>query len=109
MEVFGSVVEAGRQRPSGLWLDGPHDMATHMKTTVEISDALLAEAKALAERDSTTLRALIEVGLRHVVAESKMRKRRIPPRIVTFQGEGLRPEVGSFEDMLDLTYAGRGG
>jgi hypothetical protein len=38
-----------------------------MKTTVEISEPLLAEAKALAAREGTTLRALIERGLRELI------------------------------------------
>jgi hypothetical protein len=34
-----------------------------MKTTVEISDSLLREARKLARREGTTLRALVEQGL----------------------------------------------
>ena len=38
-----------------------------MKTTVEISDALLKEARRVAARRNVTLRTLIEEGLRQVV------------------------------------------
>jgi hypothetical protein len=38
-----------------------------MKTTIEISDALFEAAKALAARRGTTLRALVEDGLRTVI------------------------------------------
>jgi len=45
-----------------------------MKTTVDIDDALLEEAKRLAARARTTLRALIEEGLRRVVNERRKAK-----------------------------------
>lgn len=38
-----------------------------MKTTIDISDALLDDARAAAARCSTTLRALVEEGLREVL------------------------------------------
>jgi hypothetical protein len=42
-------------------------MGTHMKTTVDIADSLLAEAKQTAAQRNTTLRALIEEGLELVL------------------------------------------
>ena len=40
-----------------------------MKTTVNLPDELLREAQALARRQGTTLRELIETGLRSVVKQ----------------------------------------
>ena len=40
-----------------------------MKTTIELSDSLFQSAKQLAQESQTTLRALIEEGLRRVLAE----------------------------------------
>jgi hypothetical protein len=83
------------------------DMGVWVKTTIDIADGLLREAKDLARRQRTTLRALLEEGLRHV-----LERRRRPPRegirLVTFRGRGLRPDVGSFADMLERAYDGRG-
>ena len=63
-----------------------------MKTTIDIADPVLREARTLAANQGTTLRALVEQGLRHVIAEQKHRKP-FRLRLVTFGGEGLRPEL----------------
>ena len=81
-----------------------------MKTTLDISDPLLREARRLAAREGTTLRELVEQGLRQVVAENK---RVVPFRLrkASFAGRGLRPEVAGagWEKLRDLAYEGRGG
>lgn len=45
-------------------------MGTHMKTTIDISDALFAMAKNVARERQTSLRALVEEGLRRVLSEA---------------------------------------
>ena len=79
-------------------------MGTHMKTTVEISDALLAEAREVARREGTTLRALLDEGLR--IALRQRRRRRFTLRRVTFSGNGLRPELrdAGWDRIRDLAY-----
>ncbi len=81
-----------------------------MKTTVDISDPLLREAKRLAAREGVTLRTLIERGLHRVVTETKQG----PPfklRRATFKGKGLQPDLrhASWDTIRDLAYEGRGG
>jgi len=66
-------------------------MVTHMKTTIDIADDLLLRAKQEAEASRTTLRSLIEAGLREVLGRRSAAKRpRVKP--VTFRGKGLQPE-----------------
>jgi hypothetical protein len=84
-------------------------MGTHMKTTVEISDALISAARAVAEREGTTVRVLIEEGLRLSI-ERRKRKARFVLREASVDGRGLQPGF-SFErwaDIRDAIYEGRG-
>lgn len=85
-------------------------MVTHMKTTVEIPDAVLADAKSFASKEGTTLKALVEEGLRRVLDDRKRRKK-FRLRDASFKGDGLCPEVAdwSWEKIRDLIYEGRGG
>ena len=46
-------------------------MVTHMKTTIELSDALFHSAKELASKSQTTMRALVEEGLRRVLNDAQ--------------------------------------
>ena len=85
-------------------------MGTHMKTTVEISDTLLDEAKKIAAREKTTVRMLIEQGLRQVVSQRK-RRGQFRLRKVTFAGKGLSPESrgAGWDKLREIAYEGRGG
>jgi len=87
-----------------------HGMGVCMKTTVEISDALLEEARRAAARDRTTVRALIEDGLRQVLGDRRRKNQAFTLRRATFKGEGLQPHVmdSSWERLRDITYEGRG-
>jgi hypothetical protein len=46
-------------------------MGSNMKTTIGLSDALFLNAKQIALQSQTTLRALIEEGLRRVLNEKQ--------------------------------------
>lgn len=63
-----------------------------MKTTVEISDSLLEQARDIAAREKSSVRALIEEGLRVVVADRQKRRQRFKLRKVSVAGQGLSPE-----------------
>ncbi|MDR2244256.1 MAG: type II toxin-antitoxin system VapB family antitoxin, partial [Burkholderiales bacterium] len=42
-----------------------------MKTTIELSDALFADARRYADANNMTMKALIEQSLRNLMAEKK--------------------------------------
>jgi hypothetical protein len=80
-----------------------------MKTTVEIPDALLDEARKVAARQDTTLRVLIVEGLRRVVVERE-RTGGFRLRKATFRGKGLRPDLAgaTWERVREMAYEERG-
>lgn len=81
-----------------------------MKTTLEISDPLLRDARKIAARERTTLRALVEEGLRSVISRRKQRKQPFRLRKVTVKGEGLHPDFADagWDRIRDTIYEGRG-
>lgn len=84
-------------------------MGTHMKTTIDISDALFDEARKAAAREKTTLRAVVERALR-LALRSAPPARAFRLRKASFRGKGLQPGVaeGDWERIRDLAYKGRG-
>ena len=80
-----------------------------MKTTIDIADSILEQARDLAARQGTTLRALVEEGLRGVVEDHRNR-RRFTLRRVTFGGRGMLPEMvdAGWDAVRDTAYHGRG-
>lgn len=81
-----------------------------MKTTVDIPDSILEQARKLAAREGSTVRALVEQGLRRLISERK-RTGAFRLRKATFKGEGLQPGAAgaSWERIRDMAYEGRGG
>ncbi len=87
-------------------------MVSHMKTTIHIADSLFEEARKVARRERTTLKALVDEGLRKVVAE---RQDRMPGafklRRGSFKGGGLQPRLAgaTWDQILAIGYEERGG
>jgi Arc/MetJ family transcription regulator len=65
-----------------------------MKATIEISDALLLEAKRTAAEHNTTLRTIVEAALRRYL-ETTAGGAQASPRLrrCTFRGRGLQPGI----------------
>jgi hypothetical protein len=82
-----------------------------MKTTLDISDPLLDQARRIAARDGETLRSLVEQGLRKVVAERSARTKPFKLRDVAVGVPGVQSEYErlSWEEKRALMYEGRGG
>jgi hypothetical protein len=82
-----------------------------MKTTVQISDALLADIQKIAAKRKTTLRALVDEGLRLVVDNHRKPKKAAKMEDFSVGGKGLHADVKgkSWQDIIALSYGDRGG
>ncbi|MFL6196007.1 MAG: DUF2191 domain-containing protein [Thermoanaerobaculia bacterium] len=76
-----------------------------MKTTVQIDEDLLARTRKVAEREGTTLRALIEEGLRVALARREQKTAYRWPDL-SVGGEGTAPEIeeSGWETLRDHIY-----
>jgi hypothetical protein len=79
-----------------------------MKTTIEIGDALLDEARAVAVADGTTLRALVEEGLRASLATRRSHPPYVLPDLATGEGGLVRGlQWHDWNRLRDLIYEDR--
>jgi len=81
-----------------------------MKTTVDIPETLLSEAQKLAREQKTTLKTLIQEGLREAIA-NRRRARPFKLRDASFGPGKVDPTLKDrkWEDIVHLVYEGRGG
>jgi hypothetical protein len=80
------------------------------KTTIELPDALLRDAKRVALEERTSVKALIERGLRLVVRD-RMRRGAFRLRRASFEGDGLVAgrSLSDWAAIREQIYAERGG
>ena len=80
-------------------------MVSNMKTTVNLPDELLREAQELARRERTTLRELIETGLRAVVKQRSGESSFVLPD-ASVDGQGLQQAFrgASWEKIRETIY-----
>lgn len=64
-------------------------MGAHMKTTIDIADSLLIEAKRLAAEQKTTLREIVEEGLRTAI-QQRQTPREFKLKNLAVGGNGLQ-------------------
>lgn len=79
-----------------------------MKTTVDLPEPLIREAQQAAREDHTTLKALVEAGLRAVLDERR-RAGQFLLRDAAVNGNGLQPEFrdAGWERIRDAIYTPR--
>ncbi len=89
-----------------IWAPISTNPYAHMKTTLELPDALLERARRHAKSHNMTMKALIEQGLRSVMAE-KAGAQRFKLRDGSYHGEGgLAPEFrnAGWDQIRDAIY-----
>ncbi len=80
------------------------DMVSHMKTTLVISDAVMARLRREAARQGRTMSELVETALRLLLA-SRPRPTELPP-LPAFRSGGHLVDVAD-RDALDHAMGGR--
>jgi len=83
-------------------------MVTRMKTTVELPDDLLREAQQIARAEGTTLRSVLEEGLRAVINRHKSAQQ-FALRDASVDGRGLNPDLAEagWERIREISYGDR--
>ena len=78
-----------------------------MKTTIDVTDSLLAGAKKFAAAHDMTLREVVESGLRTVLSAERPGSRPFRLKRCAFKGKGLA-EARDWAAIRDKIYEGRG-
>lgn len=80
-----------------------------MKTTLDLNDALLTQAKTLAAQQRTSLTRLIEEGLQLRLSAQRTRAKK-PVRLPVYRGKGgLAPGLDATSNKAMLDAADQGG
>jgi hypothetical protein len=82
-----------------------------VRTSFDLPDSLLAEAKRLANKRKVPLRELIEEGLRMVLAQQRKSAQPFRIKDCSYGSLGLVEGLswGDWDRMLELTYGDRQG
>ena len=79
-----------------------------MKTTLDLHDELLLRAKRHAKQTGRPLRAVVEEGLRHVLAAASSDRRYRLPDLSYGDPTGPNPlDALAWEDLREMIYGGR--
>lgn len=77
-----------------------------MRTTINLPEPLLSQARRYATETGRTLTAFVEDALRESLARRRKAGKRPPVRLTTFRGSGLQTGVdlddtGALQDLMD--------
>jgi hypothetical protein len=77
-----------------------------MRTTINLPDPLLADARRVAAETGRTLTAVIEDAVREALSRRGQSRREPPVQLTTFRGSGLQPGVdlddsSALQDLMD--------
>jgi predicted transcriptional regulator len=87
------------------------NMGNNMKTTIELNDNLLKEAKQLAVLKNRTFKDITESALRDYLKEHKKKaSQRFRLKRASYRGKGLQNglEEGNWSAIRERAYEGRG-
>ena len=76
-----------------------YDMVSHMKTTLNIDDSVMAELKREAARQGRTMSELVETALR-LLLRAQRKRAELPP-LPTFNSGGMRVDIADREALYD--------
>ena len=79
-------------------------MVFHMKTTLNIDETVMQQLKEEAARRGTTMSALVEAGLRRILAAPSPLKTvsNTPQQLPTWDSGGFRVDVANREELYRL-------
>jgi hypothetical protein len=91
-----------------IWAPISANKGTHMKTTIDLPDALFSQARRYAGAHNMTMKSLIAQGLRNVMTEKKTEPK-FKLRDGSVNGNGMTPEYqnATWEEKLEIIYEGR--
>jgi hypothetical protein len=86
-------------------------MGAHMKTTIEISDTLILQAKQLAAKRQQTFKGILKMALRQFLDDNLKTPGSFKLRKSSFRGNGLQTPLNqaTWDDIRSQIYEGQGG